>query len=187
MRFRRWHRSAPYGDTSRKRAAFLRKQRLQREALPLFAEEIAAGQLSVDEEMARRAVWWDEAERERRRQRAAWWRKGRARLFALPDTLRARVREIWRACPYPADPASFADFLHQIAVGKLNPWRPPWKFHEDREARITRDPATFDQAFRQIGRRQKGDGPKTTPADELLFCGRSRLRHHFLAVACPTD
>lgn len=27
MRFRRWHRPEPYGDTSRKRAAFLRKQR----------------------------------------------------------------------------------------------------------------------------------------------------------------
>ena len=32
----------------------------------------------------------------------------------------ARVREIWRTCPYPADPASFADFLHQIAIGKLD-------------------------------------------------------------------
>lgn len=185
MRFRRRHRPEPYGDTSRKRAAFLRKQRLQREALPLFANEIAADQHSVEEEMARRAVWWDEAERERRRQRAAWWRKGRARLFALPDALRARVREIWRTCPYPADPASFADFLHQIAVGRLDPWRPPWIFHQARAARITRDPATFDQAFRQIGRRQIGGGPKTTPADELLFCGnlgsgiiflRSRVR-----------
>jgi len=84
MRFRRWPRPEPYGDTSRKRAAFLRKQRLQREALPLFAEQIAAGQHSVDEEMARRAIWWDEAERHRRDQRAAWWRKGRARLFAMP-------------------------------------------------------------------------------------------------------
>ena len=44
MRFRRWHRPEPYGDTSRKRAAFLRKQRIEREALPLFADEITAGQ-----------------------------------------------------------------------------------------------------------------------------------------------
>ncbi|MGN7712579.1 hypothetical protein [Agrobacterium radiobacter] len=43
MRFRRWHRPEPYGDTSRKRAAFLRKQRLERETLPLFAADIAAG------------------------------------------------------------------------------------------------------------------------------------------------
>ncbi|MBB3811648.1 hypothetical protein FHS81_003764 [Pseudochelatococcus contaminans] len=171
MRFRRWHRFEPYGDTSRKRAAFLRKQRLEREALPLFADQIAATQHGVDEEMARRAVWWGEAEHKRRSQRAAWWRKARARLFALPDTLRARVREIWRTCPYPADPASFADFLHQIAVGKLDPWRPPWVFQQARSARMTHDPATFDEAFRQIGRKQVGGGPKTTPADELLFCG----------------
>lgn len=171
MRFRRWHRPEPYMDTSRKRAAYLRKQRLEREALPLFADQIAAGQHGVDEEMARRAVWWDEAECRRRNERAAWWRKARTRLFALPDPLRHRIREIWRTCPYPADPASFADFLHQIAVGKLDPDRPPWIFHQELSARLTRNPTTFDEAFRRIGCRQVSGGPKTTPADELLFCG----------------
>lgn len=185
MRFRRWHRPEPYGDTSRKRAAFLRKQRLEREALPLFADDIAATQHSVDEEMARRAIWWDTAERERRDQRAARWREGRTRLFALPGALRARVREIWRTCPYPADAASFADFLHQIAVGKLDPWRPPWVFHPERTARITRDPSTFGEAFRRIGGRKAGIGSNAPAVDEQLFCGnlgsgilflRSRLR-----------
>lgn len=182
MRFRRWHRPEPYGDTSRKRAAFLRKQRLERETLPLFAADIAAGQHSVDEEMVRRAIWWDETERERRSQRAAWWRKGRARLFALPDPLRHRVREIWRTCPYPTDPASFADFLHQIAIGKLDPYRPPWVFHQERSARITRDPATFAEAFRQIGKRKIDGGPKTAPAEQLLFCGNLRSGILFLAA-----
>lgn len=171
MRFRRWHRPEPYGDTPRKRAAYLRKQRLQREALPLFADEIAAGQYSVDEEMARRTVWWDEAERHRRSQRAAWWRKGRARLFALPDRKRRLVRDIWRTCPYPADPACFADFLHQIAVSKLDPERPPWIFHQERSARITRNPATFGAAFRQIGRKKVSEGANTASTEELLFCG----------------
>ena len=185
MRFRRWHRPEPYNDTSRKRAAFLRKQRLEREALPLFADQIAAGQRGVDEEMARRAVWWDEAERERRRMRAETWRKARARLFALPDALRRTVREIWRDCPYPADPACFADLLHQIDVGRVDPHRPPWKFHAALKARTTPHPSSFDAAFRQIGQRKVGGGPKTTEADELLFCGnlgsgilflRSRVR-----------
>ena len=185
MRFRRWHRPEPYNDTSRKRAAFLRKQRLEREALPLFADQIAAGQRGVDEEMARRAVWWDEAERERRRRWAETWRKARARLFALPDALRRTVREIWRDCPYPADPACFADLLHQIDVGRVDPHRPPWKFHAALKARTTPDPSSFDAAFRQIGQRKVGGGPKTTEADELLFCGnlgsgilflRSRVR-----------
>lgn len=171
MRFGRWHRPEPYRDTSRKRAAFHRKQRLEREALPLFADDIAATQHGADEEMARRTIWWDEYERDRRDQRAAWWRKGRARLFTLPDALRARVREIWRTCPYPADPASFADFLHQIAVGKLDPDRPPWVFHQERSARITRDPSSFHDAFRQIGKRKIAGGPNRAESDERLFCG----------------
>lgn len=171
MRFRRWPRPTAYRETPRKRAAFLRKQRLEREALPLFADAITARQHSVDEEMARRHVWWDEREHDQRDARATRWREARARLFALPDPLCAKVRILWRTCPYPADPASFADFLHQIAVGRLNPDRPPWVFHQKTQARITANPATFDEAFRQIGRKQAGGGPKTTPADELLFCG----------------
>jgi hypothetical protein len=170
MRFRRWHRPEPYRDTSRKRAAFHRKQRLEREALPLFAEHIADGQHDVETEMARRAVWWDEAERERRRQRAATWRKARVRLFALPNALRRTVREIWRDCPYPADPSYFADLLHQIDVGRVDPHRPPWKFHAALKARITPYPSSFDAAFRQIGRR-KIVGLNTTEEMERLFCG----------------
>ena len=171
MRFRRWHRPEPYRDTSRKRAAFKRKQRLEREALPLFADMIAAGQHSVDEEMARRHVWWDEREREQRALRAARWREARARLFALPNNLRRTVRDLWRTCPYPADATYLLDLLHQIAVGRVDPHRPPWIFDGKLTARITPDPSSFDEAFRQIGHRKVGGGPKTNPADEFLFCG----------------
>ena len=68
MRFRPWPKPEPYRDTSRKRAAFKRKQRLEREALPLFADMIAAGQHSFDEKMARRHIWWEEREHEQRAQ-----------------------------------------------------------------------------------------------------------------------
>lgn len=185
MRFHRWHRSEPYRDTSRKRAAFHRKQRLERAALPLFADQIAAGQHGVEEEMARRLVWWDQLERDRRRERAAWWRRGRARLFSFLDELRQTIRKVWWTCPYLADPANFADFLHQIAIGPLDPHRPPWIFHAATQPRITPDPSSFDAAFRPIGHRKIGGGPKTTEADEFLFCGnlgsgllflRSRVR-----------
>ncbi len=171
MRFRRWPRPAAYRETSRKRAAFLRKQRLDREALPLFAAQIGARQHGVDEEMSRRAEWWDDYERDRRDQRAARWREARARLFALDEPLRLTVRALWRTCPYPADPASFADMLHEIAVGRLDPYRPPWVFHQKTSARITTNPATFADAFRQIGRRQLDDGPNAASDEELLFCG----------------
>lgn len=51
MRFRRTPRPERYRETSRNRAAFLRRQRLEREALPLFAETIAADQHGDEEEM----------------------------------------------------------------------------------------------------------------------------------------
>ncbi|MDP4027157.1 hypothetical protein Q8W71_31760 [Methylobacterium sp. NEAU 140] len=171
MRFRRTPRSEPYRETSHKRAAFLRKQRLEREALPLFAEAIAHGQHGVNEEMARRTVWWGEAERARRAQRAAGWRRARARLFALEADLRGTICALWRACPYPADPSYLADLLHQIAVGRVDPHRPPWIFHAPTQARTTPNPASFAEAFRQIGQRTVGGGPKTAGANERLFCG----------------
>ena len=51
MRFKRYGRY-PFNDTPRKRAAVLRKQRNEREALPLFADQIAGEQPSVDAEVA---------------------------------------------------------------------------------------------------------------------------------------
>lgn len=171
MRFRPWPKPEPYRDTSRKRAAFNRKQRLEREALPLFAGMIADRQHSVDEEMARRHIWWNEREREQRAARAARWRDARVRLFALSKPMRRKVRDLWRTCPYPADPTYLLDLLHQIAVGRVDPRRPPWIFDGKLNARTTPNPSRFDEAFRQIGRRKVGGGPKTTPADEFLFCG----------------
>jgi hypothetical protein len=171
MRFRRWPRPTPYEDTSRKRAAFFRKQRLEREALPLFADHIAAQQRDVEDEMRHRAVHWSVSQQDSRDQRAASWRKARQRLFAVDDELRRVIRDIWRGCPYPADPSYFADLLHQIEVGRLDPYRPPWIFHKPLAPHTTPNPASFKEAFRQIGGRKVGGGPTTTSADEFLFCG----------------
>jgi hypothetical protein len=171
MRFRKGARPTGYEETSRKRAAFLTKQRREREALPLFAGVIADGQHGVDEEMARRAEVWPLRQQQDRDARAAKWREARGRLFAFDDQRRAVIRRIWRTCPYPADPYSFADLLHQIRVGKVDPDRPPWAFHARVQARTTPDPKSFDEAFRQIGQKKVGGGPKATEADELLFCG----------------
>lgn len=170
MRFRRWPRVEPYSDTSRKRAAFHRSQRLRRESLPLFAELIAETQRDVDSEMARRAVWWPEQQQESRNRRAGEWRRARTRLFAHGDNVRPRLHELWRTCPYPADPAYLHGLLTDYDRGRFDLERPPWT-PEALTPRITPDPARFDEAFRQIGRKQIGGGPKTTPADEFLFCG----------------
>lgn len=57
MCLRKWAKPTAYDETSRKRTAFLTKQWRERDALPLFADVIATGQHSVDEEMARHAGW----------------------------------------------------------------------------------------------------------------------------------
>jgi hypothetical protein len=185
MRFRRWPRPTPFEDTTRKRAALARKQRLAREALPLFSIQIAIQQPAVDDVMHERAIDWMDAQRDRRKERAARWRDARHHLFALDGALRATVRTLWRSCPYPPDPSYFTDLLNQIAVGRLDPERPPWIFHQVVSARTTPNPTRFDEAFRKLGARKVGGGPKTTAADEFLFCGnlgagmlflRSRVR-----------
>lgn len=171
MRFRRWPRPTPYEDTPRKRAAYLRKQHRECESLPLFAAMVRANQNDVNTEMIRRAERWELDERNSRAARAERWRKARARLFAFDPARRRVIRDLWRGCPYPADPSYLADLLHQIAIGKIDPERPPWIYHPKIEARVTPCPATFKEAFRQIGHRKVGGGPKTNAADEYLWCG----------------
>lgn len=162
MRFRRWHRPEPYRDSSRKRAAFHRKQRLEREALPLFADQIAAGQHGVEEEMARRVVWWDELECDRRRERAAWWRRGRARLFSFPDDLRQTIRKVWRTCPYPADPASFADScIRSWSAGSTRTGRPRFSMRRRRRgSHPTRRASTRPSARSATARSAAGRRPR---------------------------
>lgn len=171
MRHKRWPRVAPYEDTPRKRAAFRRIQRQQRAKLPLFGELIREGQHDVDTEMARRAAWWPQQQQDARDRRAREWRRARARLFVYGDNLRPLLRKLWRECPYPGDPACLADLLHGIDTGRIDPERPPWKHPRALEPRVTPNPATFDEAFRQIGHRKVGGGPKTTEADEFTFIG----------------
>jgi hypothetical protein len=70
MRFRRAPHPTPFEETARKRAAFLRKQRLEREALQLVSEQISAKQHGVDEEMSRCAHQWAQSEQVSRDHRA---------------------------------------------------------------------------------------------------------------------
>ncbi|MCF4130093.1 hypothetical protein [Methylobacterium sp. SyP6R] len=61
--------------------------------------------------------------------------------------------------------------MHEIATGRIDPARPPWGGRHTLTPRTTPNPATFGEAFRQIGQRTVGGGPKTTGADERQFCG----------------
>lgn len=127
MRFKRWMRITPYDDTTRKRAALVRKMRMQREQLPLFADLVAAGQPDVNTEMERRAIAWVDDQQARRDHQAANWRRARAAVAALNPNLRPIVRALWNEAPYPADPVYLLTMLHSIEVGRIDPSSPPWR------------------------------------------------------------
>ena len=118
MRFKRWLRH-PFMDTSRKRAALRRKQQREREALPLFADQIAEAQPSEDEVMEARAVQWSAQEVRDRNRRARSWIEARARIDALSLNEKAVLRRAWNCAPYPADPVYLLDFLHSFSIGRF--------------------------------------------------------------------
>lgn len=127
MRFNPMRRAGPYVDTQRKRAAAIRSQRLEREALPLFADMIAAGQQDIETVMAKRATAWDEWQQNFRDARAKKWRKARRRLFELGDNVRLTVRQLWKEAPYPGSPEYLLDLMHGIETGRVDLECPPWR------------------------------------------------------------
>lgn len=128
MRFVRQRRYGPFEDTRRKRLALARKQRLERERLPLFSEMIAEQQPDADTVMADRAEKWVLWEQENRNRRAANWRRARARLFSYGDNVRQVLRDLWSKAPYPGTPEYLLDMLHSFDVGRLDPENPPWVY-----------------------------------------------------------
>lgn len=119
MRFKRQARFI-FTDTSRKRAALRRKQQRERDAMPLFADQIAAGQPCEDDVMQARAEAWGEQERRDRSRRARDWRSARAKLAAMSPKERRLLHRAWNCAPYPADPASLSGFLHSYRVGRFS-------------------------------------------------------------------
>lgn len=118
--------SFTFTDTPRKRAALRRKQQRERDALPLFADQIAEEQPTEDEVMARRAVLFDQQETRWRSERAAEWRKARRMIDSLPAEEGRAIRRVWDCAPYPADPSRLSGVLHSYSLGKLDLKRPPF-------------------------------------------------------------
>lgn len=136
MRFSRWSWRQKFTDTTRKRAGVLRHQKRQRDRLPLLAPLIAETQPSVDDEMAHRALAWDDWQQDLRDRRAAHWRRARARLASYGDNLRAAIRAMWQEAPYPAEPEYLLDMLHRIDTGQVTPERPPWRLSPEEIIRL---------------------------------------------------
>ena len=95
MKFDRYPRYEGFNDTQRKRAAVLRKQKAERNSLPLFADQVAALQPSVDEVMSLRALRADVAEIKHRQFVAKWWRIARSTYYSLPAEQKAEVHSRW--------------------------------------------------------------------------------------------
>ncbi|MGE4043406.1 MAG: hypothetical protein AB7F35_01035 [Acetobacteraceae bacterium] len=120
MRFKP-HQRSEFTDTARKRANVLRRQRLERDALPLFADLIAERQPSVDAVMQKRADDWVRFEQEQRDHRAAQWRKARRRLYAYGDNIRPVLLSYWNQHRWlPGDPVYLLDMCHMFDRGTLH-------------------------------------------------------------------
>jgi len=119
MRFKRFGRWA-FEDTSRKRSAFERKKRLEREALPLFADQIGEEQVSVDDEMEGRREMFARRVSADRAYQAKKWRECRRRVGDYRPDVRAALMSYWQGCRWPADPSYFLSMLHMYDNGRLN-------------------------------------------------------------------
>jgi hypothetical protein len=179
MRFKPWPRHA-FTDTSRKRAALRRKQRLEREALPLLAEQIAEAQPSEDQVMQDRARAWSEQEIRDRRTRAAKWCEARSLIAALPDDERRAVRRAWNCAPYPADPSYLLSVLHSHSLGRIDLKRPPFPLSrtDAAGARIENLFAKPDLFVTILKAREIAQDPDPHPLAE-----RHAAYHHLQAAA----
>jgi hypothetical protein len=100
--------------TARKEMALLRKQRLEREAIPLFAAPVAAEQPTIEAVRASRERGWAASNIQERRQRAAWWRRARRALRALPEAEAATCLASWNAVACSSGPEYFGNHVWQV-------------------------------------------------------------------------
>jgi hypothetical protein len=120
MRFQR-HVRHVYEPTDRKGAAILRRQRKERDALPLFAAEIASGQLTVAEEHRLRTLAWEKSQREWRARLAREWRQARAELVTFPPAEREQLLRHWNRHRWlPGTPGYLLNMLHRHRTGRLD-------------------------------------------------------------------
>lgn len=119
MRFKP-HLRCEFTDTARKRAHVVRRQRQERESLPLFADLIAEQQPTVDRVMEERADRMARTEQSSRDYRAGKWREARHRLYGYGDNIRPILLSYWNNHRWlPGDPSYLLDMLHMYDRGKL--------------------------------------------------------------------
>ena len=119
MRFKPYGRYA-FEWTQRKEAAAARRLRREREAYPLFAEQIAQQQPSIDAIRQRRIEQSAKTERDMRARQAARWRAVRAQVFAIPASDRAELLRYWNAHRwFPGEPQHLGYLIRKYEKGGL--------------------------------------------------------------------
>ncbi len=119
MRFQRYGRFT-FEWTDRKAAAAVRRLQRERDAYPLFSDQIAQEQPSLDVIKARRIEGAAAAEQRMRNLQARQWRSLRADLFTLPARQRAELVRFWNTASYfPGRPVDFGYVLRRYRSGGL--------------------------------------------------------------------
>ena len=99
--------------TERRLAAARRALRREREACPLFVDDIADEQPTPEERVqaidAAQVAHWQRI----RDYNARTWRAARRILNSLPADERDQLLAAWQSAPYPASASYFADFLYK--------------------------------------------------------------------------
>ena len=117
MKFERVTRWAPITLSTRKLAAFQRKQERERSALPIFTDLVASTQISPEEEEARRNALATRAEQSRRDMIARCWRACRRDYFAAGHETQARIRAMWSGWAGPKQ-ASYYRYVVDVCTGE---------------------------------------------------------------------
>jgi hypothetical protein len=111
MRFKRYPGKEPLPVTPRKRAAAQRAVQKEKDRYPLFPELVRHH--TADERLeaigVHRDKWW----RGMRDHQARQWRRARALLRSLPETVRVEVRTLWQKPIYPGDPVYFLELIRR--------------------------------------------------------------------------
>jgi len=120
--FRRYYKPVQVirGATPRRIAAAKRALQRQREALPLFSQQIAESQPTPEERIRQMDDRLCRQIEEDRSRRADGWRQARTLLRSMSDRNKEALLDYWNRSHYPKDPSYLLGLIDRWAKG----WRP---------------------------------------------------------------
>ncbi len=177
----------PFEESPRKLANIDRKQKRERDALPLLAPLIAEHQPSATQQLQSYGHRWHQTQHNRRHELAQVWKRARAAFYTLPPAARVATRHSWNTSPYPKSAYSFADFIHAIVTGKSTPEAQPWVIKAPVIFRDYRG-GSFATLFKPVPLPARFDPAQPFASLPATFCGNLGHGILFLEVTpAPTS